>query len=124
MKGKVLQGVLIDAIEKEIRRVEVRPDEKGSYLESVKALLGLGELELVDVLRDKLAWLPSSPSDDIWVDDEMVDCPFAAAVHSEDLYIYGRGLILGWGPEGECESTSLLDDDIDALVNAVSFYTV
>lgn len=124
MKGKVLQGVLIDAVQKEIRRVEVRPDEKGSYLESVKALLWLGEFGLVDVLRDKLAWLPSAPQDDIWVDDDMMNSPFAAAVISEDLYIYGRGLILGWGPEGECESSSLLDDDIDALVNAVSFYTV
>lgn len=124
MNGKVLQGVLIDAVKKEIRRVEVRPDEKGSYLESVKALIELGEFGLVDVMRDKLTWLPSAPQDDIWVDDEMMNYHFAAAVISEDLYIYGRGLILGWGPEGECVSSSLLDDDMDALVNAVSFYTV
>lgn len=122
--AKVLKGVLIDPVEKEIRRVEVRPDERGSYLYSIRDHIGIAPFGCVDVVRERLTWLPSKPQDDIWVDDNMLDNPFACVVPEEGLFLYGKVLILGWTMDGECSDTTLLDDDIDAIRNAVTFRIV
>lgn len=118
--AKVLSGVLIDPIERQITRVEVTPNDRGSYLDSIKNLLGI-DIGAVDVMRERLEWLPSCPKDDIWVDDEMLDNPFSFIVPQEGLFVYGKALILDWDQNGECVSTSLLDDDLAALKSAGTF---
>lgn len=120
----IIQGVLIDAIKKEISRVEVHPDEKGSYLDSVKKHLELGMFGTVDVMRDRLSWLPSKPKDDIWINAEMLDEHFGFIAPQEGLFVYGKSLILDWDPDGKCISTSLLDDDVAALRSAGTFMTL
>ena len=111
--SKTIKGLLIDPEKREISEIEIPFDDDGSCLHGMYEALNC---TAVDCGRGGLCYLPSSPSDDIWFDDEGLysDCE-AMFKLPEWVPLVGRGLILGFDDEGECVDHTLTPEDIEVL---------
>lgn len=114
MTDNVLKGLLIDPETQTITEVEVYPDDNGeTHLRSMYELL---QCRCVDVGRNCLNFLPSSPADDIWFDDEgnFSDNPFRFQIPGL-VPLVGRALILSYDGMGGSTSHTLTAEDIEEL---------
>lgn len=117
-KFDTIKGLLIDPEAQTIAEVEVRKDNSAeSYLDHICRLLNC---QRVDVGRDGLLFLPSSPFDDIWFDDEFVFCD---SEYTWELPMWipvaGKGLILYYDNLGNSVSHTLTPEDIDVLRSTI-----
>ena len=109
MKQK-MKGVLIDPEKSSIDEVEFEVEGEIA-LWKMRELIGA---QCLDVARHNLDWLPSSPDDDIWVDDEgLLRSPEHFFLIPGHGWYAGRGLILGYDENnGDTTSHNLTPDDI------------
>lgn len=110
----ILKGLLIDPENQTITEVDVYPDSDGeSHLSSMYSHL---ECTQVYLARDLLSFLPSSPADDIWFDEEGVysNCPYMFLIPNY-VPLIGKGLILGYDNMGRSTSHTLTPVDINLL---------
>lgn len=120
MNDNVLKGLLIDPETQTITEVEVYPDENGeTHLDSMYELL---QCTCVDVGRNCLNFLPSSPVDDIWFDDEgnFSDNQFRFQIPGL-VPLVGRALILSYDGMGGSTSHTLTAEDIKELRRSIAW---
>lgn len=116
-----IRGVLIDPENKTITEVDVPADSNGSYLTGICSHL---QCEWVEVGRSCLEYLPSSPADDLWFDEDgnFGDGMFAFKT-PRLVPLIGRGLILSYDDEGRCVSHTLTTEDIEQLNASIEWLT-
>jgi hypothetical protein len=116
----IIKGLLIDPENQTISEVELMQDAEGTMLESIYEHLNCS---CVDVARQLLTHLPSSPTDDVWFDYEasFSDCPYTFLIPGY-IPLIGRGLILNYDDEGYCVSHMLTQQDIEVLRSTIRWY--
>ncbi len=116
-----IKGLLICPESRTITEIELRVDGDRNLLYAMYENIGC---ETVDVVRGVLSHLPSSPDDDIWLDDEgaINGTKVCFRIKDELQWFFGRGLILGCDmTKGECKSHTLTEEDIKCLKEQIQW---
>lgn len=107
---KSIKGLLICPDKRTITEVEVNSED------SLQAMYNLIECSAVDVGRGGLQFLPSSPQDDVWFDDEAAFSDKKTGFMLPGwVPLTGNGLILGFDDEGNCTDHTLTTQDVETL---------
>lgn len=117
---KTIKGILIEPSTSSIREVDVELD--GNSSSTLKSMYKLLNCSCVDVGRGGLKFLPSSPDDDVWFDDEGAFRKNEPGFMLPDwVPLIGNGLILSYNDEGDCVSHHLTEEDLKVLREKIQF---
>jgi hypothetical protein len=119
----LIKGLLIDPKNQTVTEVDILPDEDGcGHLESMYDHM---DCECVDLVRNALDFLPSAPSDDLWINDDersYSDCPYLFHLPGY-VPLVGKALILGFNHNTSASvSHNLTVKDIAMLKFGIKWY--